>query len=306
VRRVFKSYPPLLGHVKVPVGSRTAAAAATLLYTPSKPLPALLHRVGHLLVKMLGPGVLPGRAVPWDPPIAEADWEDLLAGIRQTSGPFDSFAVHERRQRARKGFTMLLLQGGRAVAFVRLQRGRSERFTRERQALELLSRSPLSLVETARPLAAGMASEWSFLATSALSIPVHRVPRAPPIDRIALEISQALESLDRPQGTPPDWLPMHGDFTPWNLRETRGGRLLLFDWEHAGWAPPGADVVLYRATEATLRRTPFATEFAEAAAYWCDRLGSTTAITPKELRFAAQLRNRLALAAGVAWPLPRD
>jgi len=40
---------------------------------------------------------------------------------------------------------------------------------------------------------------------------------------------------------------MHGDLTPWNLLESSDGRLVLFDWEHAGFGPPDADLVRYLA-----------------------------------------------------------
>ena len=49
---------------------------------------------------------------------------------------------------------------------------------------------------------------------------------------------------------------MHGDFTPWNLRSSRTRALSLVDWEDAGWGPPDADEVLYRAVSAALTRPP--------------------------------------------------
>jgi len=52
------------------------------------------------------------------------------------------------------------------------------------------------------------------------------------------------------EGAPPEpgWAPMHGDLTRWNLRTYADGRRVLFDWEHTGWGPPGADLVRYAAT----------------------------------------------------------
>jgi hypothetical protein len=66
---------------------------------------------------------------------------------------------------------------------------------------------------------------------------------------------------------------MHGDFTPWNLRQLRGGALVLVDWENAGWAPPGADEVFYRATWAALRhRLPGGCDAHESIQFWRDRV----------------------------------
>jgi thiamine kinase-like enzyme len=47
-------------------------------------------------------------------------------------------------------------------------------------------------------------------------------------------------------------VPTHGDLAPWNLRRSPYG-LALFDWEAAGWRPPGHDVDHYRRACAELR-----------------------------------------------------
>jgi hypothetical protein len=72
---------------------------------------------------------------------------------------------------------------------------------------------------------------------------------------------------------------MHGDLTPWNLREAPGHGLLLYDWERAGWAPQGADEVLYGLAQAGLRGGHHTREarllcarWPEAAAFWAARL----------------------------------
>jgi aminoglycoside phosphotransferase (APT) family kinase protein len=61
---------------------------------------------------------------------------------------------------------------------------------------------------------------------------------------------------------------MHGDLTPWNLRQRTDGTLFLIDWEDAGWAPPGADEVYYWATEGFLSGGEMLLEPAEAREYW--------------------------------------
>lgn len=88
---------------------------------------------------------------------------------------------------------------------------------------------------------------------------VPRLSRTPtcPLSRIigvANDVSARLAAvIPRPCGTAAHWRPMHGDFTPWNLREDRAGALWLLDWEDAAWAPPVADLVRYVAAVHSLR-----------------------------------------------------
>jgi hypothetical protein len=66
---------------------------------------------------------------------------------------------------------------------------------------------------------------------------------------------------------------MHGDLTPWNLRRTSEGVLFLLDWEEAGWGPPRADEVLYRATAAVLGLCgPPKLSADEAVGFWEERV----------------------------------
>ena len=68
------------------------------------------------------------------------------------------------------------------------------------------------------------------------------------------------------------WEPMHGDFTPWNLRTKRNQSLFLIDWEDAGWAPPGADEVYYRVVERVLGKAAVVPRLDEPRAFWIERL----------------------------------
>jgi hypothetical protein len=100
---------------------------------------------------------------------------------------------------------------------------------------------------------------------------------------VAEDVSARLtDSLSRPPDLPAHWRPMHGDFTPWNLREDRAGRLWLLDWENAAWAPRGADLMRYAVSlrsvqlasvaelvEAVVRDVPGTDEeLAEAGDFW--------------------------------------
>ncbi len=65
---------------------------------------------------------------------------------------------------------------------------------------------------------------------------------------LVADIAESLAGCPVPTGTPPGAVPMHGDLTPWNLRRDAAGALLLFDWEHATWGPPDADLIRYYST----------------------------------------------------------
>jgi glycosyltransferase involved in cell wall biosynthesis len=103
------------------------------------------------------------------------------------------------------------------------------------------------------------------------------------IRRVAQDIPKVLDGLlPRPDRTPGHWLPLHGDFVPWNLRESVDGELWLVDWEDACWGPPLADAVRYLvahrslqgASPTSIARTTrrafegYGVDLAEVAAFW--------------------------------------
>ncbi len=112
----------------------------------------------------------------------------------------------------------------------------------------------------------------------------HRPPSHPPLDEIVGEVQSALSGLPRPPDTPSHWVPMHGDFTPWNLRRTGNG-LSLIDWESVGWGPPLADQVLYRAASKALRlrRSTIGLNL-EASTFWLERIERAGNLRDSRLR----------------------
>jgi aminoglycoside phosphotransferase (APT) family kinase protein len=87
---------------------------------------------------------------------------------------------------------------------------------------------------------------------------------------------------------------MHGDLTPWNLRELPDGRLILFDWEDAAWGPPHADMVLYRCTDAAVRkRYRGVPDAGEAARYWLSVIAEREDGTVRDRRLDQSLRRAL-------------
>ncbi len=95
---------------------------------------------------------------------------------------------------------------------------------------------------------------------------------------------------------------MHGDFTPWNLRSAGRGPLSLVDWEDAGWGPPHADEVLYRAVSAALGGGQPVGEVpaGEAADFWIDRVGARVGNGSGEVddAFGKRILEALGEAAG--------
>jgi aminoglycoside phosphotransferase (APT) family kinase protein len=104
---------------------------------------------------------------------------------------------------------------------------------------------------------------------------LHRPQRRVPLDRLLEEVQAGLAAaLPRDPALPPTWEPAHGDLTPWNLRRSAHQRrqpVALIDWEGAGWAPPGADRVYFRAVESVVFGAPVQAGPIEAVEYWLER-----------------------------------
>ena len=206
------------------------------------------------LVRVFGPRVLPGRSKEWSAPFGAEVWSQLADRWRTAIGPFDEYAVHLRRPAERAGSALLLLQNGSPVGFVKLQRGEAEALMTERVALKALCEFKPRSFTVPSPITWGTVEGWHYLMISPLPVGIHTPAVKPPVAEILEEVGTGLEpSLPRPPGTPPHWEPMHGDFTPWNLRAIGRDKLVLLDWENATWAPPGADALWYDAVRRVTR-----------------------------------------------------
>ncbi|MDH4144271.1 MAG: polysaccharide biosynthesis C-terminal domain-containing protein [Acidimicrobiia bacterium] len=83
--------------------------------------------------------------------------------------------------------------------------------------------------------------------TTVVALGRHR-PAHPSIDEVVAIADDVAASLGGPRRIGSSVRsPMHGDFTPWNLR-AGSGRVALFDWEHASYGPPHADLIRYLTT----------------------------------------------------------
>ena len=270
----YRAFPPGQGNLKIPTSSRLAARAGLALYAPCRPRGRLARWIAWRTVGFLGPKTTPGKPVEWQPPVKPGIWETMKSEWRRLVGRFDEVAVHERIQQSRGGFAGTLLAEGIPAGFVKVRDGESAPMLNEHRALEAMGSSRPRFFEVPRPLAVGKVAEWNYLLTAALAPDLHRMPVEPPLPAIVGEIRAGLEALSRPANIPAHWEPMHGDFTPWNLRQRRDGTLFLIDWEDAGWAPPGADEVYYRAVVQFLSRKSGECDGQsdEAGQFWLNRI----------------------------------
>jgi hypothetical protein len=291
--RRFKAFPPFIGHIRIPLSSRRAAVTAAALYTPGRPVTAFLRRLSLAYLASLGPRFLPGPARPWTPPFDDGKWTQLMSVLRGAVS-FDDFAVYQRRQSVRRGFALLLISNGTGVGFVRVNRDRHVRFRREFEALGLLREARPLCFRAPEPICQGDLDEWSFLVTSALPPGKHQIARNPPLSAIAQDIQRALRTLPRPPETPDEWLPMHGDLVPINLRDAGDGQILLYDWESIKWGPPGADEVMYRTAEAVIAgRKPSLEGWPEAREFWLERFSRPASRDAAHQKWAVAMQEAL-------------
>lgn len=270
--RSHRAFPPGRGNLKIPTSSRRAARAGLALYAPCRPTGRLARWVAWRMVDLFGTMALPGNSVEWVPPMEGEVWRALASEWTRFAGPFDGVAVHERIQASRRGFAALLLSDGHPVGFAKVRDGDDTPLLNEFRALTSVSSAEPRTFEVPRPVADGNVEGWHYLLSTALRPDLHRMPDEPRLLEIVNEIQSGLAALPRPAEIPQHWEPMHGDFTPWNLRQQRNGNLFLIDWEDAGWAPPGADQVYYRGAERVLGRDSVVPAYSESRNYWIQRL----------------------------------
>jgi hypothetical protein len=191
---------------------------------------------------------------------------------RRRAGNFDTVAGYERLQASRPGLGLLLLARGVPVAYIKLRKGETSPLLNEVRAHDQVWRFRPRSFFVPEPVGVGEVAGWYYFIVRPLPARLHRPPQNPRISAIVEEIGAALAEHPRPPSTPDHWRPMHGDFAPWNLRLVGKHALALIDWECAAWGPPGADEVLYRASQVALRGGAALTAVhLEALRYWEER-----------------------------------
>jgi phosphotransferase family enzyme len=284
-------FPPSAGYIKVPLDSRRDADAALCLYAPCVWRAALLQSGARWVVRTLGPRWLPLQRAQWRAPMGESGWRALLEQWRAIVGTFDSLVVCERAQSERSGFGALLLLRNAPVAFVKLERAADWPFDAAWRAHEASVSRPPSSFTVPAPLGRGNHGDWHFMILEAMPGEAHRPVKEFDMARTVRDVQSVLEHFPSSAGTPSHWLPIHGDFAPWNLRRLAGGRIVLYDWDEVSWGPPGADEIYYSAVAAALWGRPTSSgQHAEAVDFWLRRISERPTAAAGRDR---NLRNKL-------------
>lgn len=284
-----RSYPPGRGNVMIPATSRRGIVVGLDLHAPCRRAGVTFHRLARRAARIGGLAAVPGRKVDWKPPLPAQTWDRLVADWQGHFGYFDALAVYERTRPIRQGFSTLLLQDGRSVAFIRVREEGIDAIQREHAILESISIRPPRVIQVPLPLGMGTRDGWAWLATEALPEGPYFPSLRPPLDVITREIREAL--MGQLPTAPPDdsWVPMHGDLTPWNLR--RGNAFYLVDWEDAGWGPPAADEVYFEAAAAVVCGCPARRNWpAPAVEFWRRSLADRVRVDPDNEGGLAMLR----------------
>ena len=243
------------------------------MYSPSSRKGFLVQRAAWYSVGLLGSRGLPGGRTS-AAPFSDEIWAELHSVFQDEVGTYDDWALHRPPDATREGLGLLLIRQGCPVAFVKIRKAENcFKLHREFEALRLVEKARPTSFRFTSPLFEGTISEQRYAGFAPLPVGLHRPPTAPPLDEILQDIVGILSSLQKPPDAPPDSVPMHGDFTPWNLRQLHRD-LYLLDWETAGWGPPGADEVMYRSAATTMRLASIdeyrraAIRYPEAVAFW--------------------------------------
>jgi hypothetical protein len=264
---------PRTGHIWVPRSSARAAAAGLSMHSPCVPWKVLAQRALYAAVRLGGARILPGARASWDDPVEPAVFADFAGQWRDAFGSWDSAVLYSRPQSARAGCALLLLRDGRGVGFVRITADR-EKAEREFAVMRGVHAAGPSTFTIARPIGWGDAAHWAWVGTQSVpNYPLAAVRR--PALRLAVtqEIGAILDDvLSRPAHTPPDWRGSHGDLAPWNLRTDLAGVVRVIDWEDAGFAPVGVDLLYGGLTSALTFGTPMPAEASREAADWVARI----------------------------------
>lgn len=209
----------------------------------------MLDRIGAAAVAVAGSACWP-PAHEWSWPTDSPD--EITGGLDRHIPGISIIGAVAPRQPGRRRLSLLCVAGGDEV-IVKLGVP-DDGIETETLALRLLSDAPLPGIATPSVIASGHLGEAgsvAFLATDAIGLDKQRPAIDVPLTGFEADLGHRLASLPRPPGTPDDAVPVHGDLAPWNLRRTPRG-LALFDWEAAGWGPPGSDLAHYRAACASL------------------------------------------------------
>jgi hypothetical protein len=239
---------PLSRRFVVAPGAGRAARHVRALAGTSDWRRGVLDRAGAGAILLLGTRWLPA-APGWSWP--SLDEVELAAALHDALPDIRIDAAAIPRQADRTRLSLLCRVDDRPVV-VKLGAA-DDGIENEARVLSLLTDHPLPAIATPQVLATGrLGDDMTFLATDALGLGRQRPAIGETLSSFERDLADRLASLPRPSDADNQLVPVHGDLAPWNLRRTTRG-LALFDWEAAGWGPPGSDLDHYRRACASLR-----------------------------------------------------
>lgn len=259
-------FPPGADVVLVPRGDRECAALGLTLYTASSNAVLIGQWAAWLWIRTVGPRSLPGRSDVIDIP----ETSEISFQLGYGAHGLVSVASFRRRD-PRRGLTYIA-RGPSKPVLIKV-RDAGESLALEQDLLGAVQDLRPRTFDAPHPIAVGrLADGRSWSAQQMVFTAPHRPCRQLPSDfedelSAVLATHPRLKSHDHPQ-----WLPAHGDLSPWNLRVDHRGKLWLYDWEDAGSAPAGADRAYFEAALGVLGRRRMRPVNPDGAAYWAERV----------------------------------
>lgn len=237
--------PPERRYLVLPTRDRRAVVTGLTLLSSCGRRALLLQSAARLAVRVAGSRVLPGPRESWTPPLDESSWAGLLSDWERELGPYDNLAVYQRPQASRAGLAVVPMRRGHPLAVIKVRPDDDGLLGREIAVLRALGGTVAGLrVPRVRQVGEDR-SGWRWLAMDVITTGVHRPVRLRRPQALDEQLTTRLSCvLPRPDRVPEHWRPMHGDLSPWNLRQDRRGSVLI-DWEDATWGPPHADRVYF-------------------------------------------------------------
>lgn len=256
--------------VLVAKSDRNAAGLGVTMYTASRPITLAAQWAAWLSIRVLGARILPGAVEHIHVPEFAEIATSLRAGQDQTP------VAQYRRKDGRSGSTFVSAgPSGRSLIKIRENANKLER---EQRLLAAVQRHHPRTFSAPAPLGFGVLTDgraWSAqeMVFVAPHHPCLRLPAG-----FEDELRSVLESVQSDERPSAGCSLAHGDLSPWNLRRDHRGRLWLFDWEDAAWAPNGADRLYFEAAVAAIRprrqKAGIDKIDATSAEYWVARIAA--------------------------------
>lgn len=238
----YTAFPPGTENLLLPLRDRTSARIGIESYPACKRRSSVVAAVARQLVTIAGAWAVPGRRLHWaPPPDVQAELESF---IRRSFPGGRVGPIILRRPAHRPGFTVGVVDGSVIAGVCKIRPAADAGVSREIAALDLVARARPEEFRVPTVIDVAVSDGWTMLALSSPARGPHGVVHSSRVPAIAEDVSRCLAGLESGETHHPEWVPVHGDFTPWNLRSFGDGPV-LFDWENSGYGPVGSDLAWY-------------------------------------------------------------